>query len=116
MDIKKILHLVAFLFVLFLCYLLVNTYIKNQIDKKVATEREHFQQQLADRTIELENKRIAEEAKLKTSLLHMQKQRDECNVQIQEDRKKEELKKLSKKDPKKFKKIVDETLGVKGKK
>ena len=101
--------------IIVLCFT-ASKYINGEISEKLLQERESYAKQLADKTLELENNRIEQEKILKEKIISLETEKQKCFIQLDEINKKKDLKELSKKDPKRFRKTVEETLGVKGKK
>lgn len=94
----------------------INKYIDNQISIRVQKIEEAFEKQKAEIQINLTKEKNDLENNLKTKIIILETEYTKCKLAAEENTKKQEYKKMSKEDPKRFRKELEQTLGVKGKK
>lgn len=87
-----------------------------EVAKKTHKMQTEYEQKIANIKIELQNEKIQLEKDLKLKIVDIDTEKEKCKLELETQNKKNELKKLSRKDPKEFKKVVNKSLGVKEKK
>ncbi len=115
MDYKSVARIIGIVLGVVLSFVIWNSHVKSEVDRRIQQERESAAKQLAERTMQLDSERLQSEKILKEQIVTLQADKEKCQIQLEENKKKQELLELSKKDPRKFKDEIDKTFGVKGK-